>query len=153
MEFIKSLGIQGFSVALDDLVLNAIEHQFGSPGTVNIKIEKFKNGEILKITVQQSSSSKDARDRLDINKEGFNLRGPDYLIDVQERMKSSAFVRRGGASRVIGDLIRFNSACLIYKIGREEPFPIETNFYIFTKRLSLDKLKQTMPSKDLQTGL
>ncbi len=153
MKFIQSLGIRDLSVALDDLVLNAIEHQFGSPGPVSIKIETFKNGEILKITIQQPSSSKDARDRLGINKKGFDLQGPDYLIDVQERMRSSAFIRRGGAFRVIGDLIRFNSACLIYKIGREEPFPLETNFYIFIERRSLDKLKQAIPSKDLETGL
>jgi len=153
MEFIKSLGIHDLSVALDDLVLNAIEHQFGSPEPVSMKIEKFKNWKILKITIQQPSSSKEARDGLDINKKGFDLRGPDYLIDVHERMKSSAFVRRGGAFRVIGDLIRFNSACLIYKIGIEEPFPIETNLYIFTERPSLNKLKQAIPSKTLQIGL
>ncbi len=153
IKFIKSLGILDLSVALDDLVLNAIEHQLGLPDTVNMKIEQFKNGTILEITVNQPSSSKDARDGLDINKEGFDLQGPDYLIDIQERMKASAFVRHGGAFLVLGDLIRFNSACLVYKIGKKEPFPIETNFYISTERLSLNKVKQVIPSKDSQRGL
>jgi len=153
MELIRSLGISDLSVALDDLVLNAIEHQYGPPGAVNVKIEIFRNGKIVKITIQQPSSGKDARNRLDINKRGFDLRGPNYLIDVQERASSSAFLRRGGAFRVIGDLIRFNSACLIYKIGREEPFPIETSLYVATRKLSLEKLKQAILSKGLQTSL
>ncbi|MBU4149441.1 MAG: hypothetical protein KKB52_03715, partial [Candidatus Omnitrophica bacterium] len=152
-ESIDSLGIPHLSGTIDHLVLNAMEHQIEPFAAVSMKIERFKDKKILKITIHQESSSKSARDRLSINKEGFDLQGPDYLIDDTERRKLFALNRYGLGFRNIGELMKQRPVRLMYKLGQEEPFPIETNLYVSTEGLSLDKFKQTIPSKDLQTGL
>ena len=137
IKFVRSLGIYDLSVALDDLVLNAIEHQDRPRDTVTAKIEIFKDKEILKITVKQPSSSKDARNRLDINKKGFDLYGTDYLIDAGgKRGGDGGFKRRGGFFRVISSFILFNPVHLIYKIDPEKPHSIEVNFYIPIKKIA-----------------
>jgi len=150
-KYIESLEITYLFATLYDLMLNALEYQSDSSDAVSMKIDKIKAGEILKITINQKSSSRDARNRLAINEGGFNLQGPDYLIDEVKREKSSALVRRGQGLRNIAKLMKERPLSLIYKIGQEEPFPIETNLYIKSPGTSnqisaTDKEDQTIAS-------
>ncbi|NQV04126.1 MAG: hypothetical protein HQ532_01390, partial [Candidatus Omnitrophica bacterium] len=100
----------------------------------------FKDKGIVKVIIKQDSGSKDLGDSLAVRKENFNRGGSTYLMKLKRRKRSPAF--RSGLEDM-GKLMDERLVCLIYKIGQEEPFPIEINLYVSSEVTSfsgLDKI-------------
>jgi len=134
---IISLGIPGLIGILDAFVFNALRLRGDLSEAVIMKIENFKDKGVVKIIIKQGSGNKDLGDSLAVHKENFDRGGPTYLMKLKKRTKSLAF--RSGLEDM-GKLMNERLVCLIYEIGREEPFPIEVNLYVSSEATSFSGL-------------
>ena len=144
---VKSLGIPGLIEILDAFVFDALRRRVDLSEAVIMKIEDFKDEGGIKIIIKQDSSAKEVRDKLTVHKKKFNLEGPTYLMKLKKRTKSPAF--RSGLE-YMGKLMDERPVHLIYKIGMEDPFPIEVNLYVSreaTSFLGLDEIVDQIPAK------
>ena len=136
---IISLGIPGLIETLDAFVFNALKYEADLSEAVIMKIDTYKDRGVVKVIIRQGSSNKKFRDSLAVNKKKFDLGGPAYLVNMKKRKRSPAF--RSGLEDA-GRLMNERPVCLIYKIGQEEPFPIEVNLYVSREATSFSGLDE-----------